>query len=89
MRGNDDCLGSHTQQAPVPMNAPITHLPFADWVTFIFDHPADGPEWYWADDAPSWNGPSSLTCDYVTRLFEDPIPALEGYSDAELNRGLN
>ena len=71
------------------MHRSITHLSFADWVYFIFDHPAEGPQWYWADDAPFWNGPSALTAEYVSRIFEEPWPALEGYSDAELNMGLN
>jgi len=30
-----------------------------------------------------------LTAEYVSRIFEEPWPALEGYSDAELNMGLN
>jgi hypothetical protein len=67
----------------------ITHLSLADWVYFIFDHPVEGPQWYWANDAPFWNGPSALTAEYVSRIFEEPCPALEGYSDAELNMGLN
>ena len=63
----------------------IAHLSFADWVYFIFDHPAEGPHWYSANDAPFWNGPSALTAEYVSRIFEEPWPALEGYRDAELN----
>ena len=70
------------------MQHAITHLSFADWVLFIFDHPAEGPQWYWGD-APSWNAPAALTAEYVTRLFEDPVPALEGFTAAELNMGLN
>ena len=49
----------------------------------------EGPQWYWTDDAPFWNGPSALTAEYVSRIFEEPLPTLEGYSDAELNIGLN
>ena len=71
------------------MHRSITHLSFADWVYFIFDHPAEGRQWYWADDAPFWNGPSALTAEYVSRIFEEPLPTLEGCSDAELNMGLN
>src|SRR5262245_59169599 len=67
----------------------IDHLSFADWVSFVFDHPAEGPEWYWGDEAPFWNAPAKLNADYVTRLFEAPLPALDGFHDAELNRGLN
>ena len=33
--------------------------------------------------------PAALTAEYVTRLFEDPVPALKGFPAAELNMGLN
>jgi hypothetical protein len=70
------------------MSRPIKHLSFDDWLLFIFDHPAEGPEWYADPAAPYWNGPAALTAAYVTRLFEDPIPALAGLTDAEINKGL-
>jgi hypothetical protein len=41
----------------------IDHLTFEDWVYFIFDHPAEGAQWYWAPDAPFWNGPAELTAE--------------------------
>ena len=68
------------------MQHAITHLSFADWVIFIFDHPAEGPEWYWGD-APFWNAPAALTAEYVTRLLA--VPALKGFTAPELNMGLN
>src|SRR5258707_7560559 len=67
----------------------LTDLSYEDWVYFIFDHPAEGPQWYCDETAAFWNGPAKLTCEYVTRLFEEPFPALEGFHDAELNMGLN
>jgi hypothetical protein len=70
------------------MSEPIVYLHFEDWVLFIFDHPAEGPEWHADPGAPSWDGPAALTAEYATRLFEDPVPALEGFSDAEINKGL-
>jgi len=33
------------------------------------DHPAEGPQWYADVNAPFWNGPAKVTCEYVTRLF--------------------
>ena len=66
----------------------IDHLSFEDWVYFIFDHPAEGPEWYWGDEAPFWKASAELTAAYVTQLFEEPFPALEGFRDQELNMGL-
>src|SRR6266550_4979755 len=67
----------------------IDYLSFEDWVYFVFDHPAEGPEWYRGNEAPFWNAPAELTPKYITRLFESPLPALEGFRDAELNMGLN
>jgi hypothetical protein len=70
------------------MGQAITDLSFEDWVSFIFDHPVGGPEWYAEPDAPFWNAAAAATAAYLTRLFEDPCPALEGFTDAELNQGL-
>jgi hypothetical protein len=69
------------------MAAGITYLPFEDWLYFIFDHPATGPEWYADPAAPYWDAPSALTAQHLIRLFEDPCPALAGFTDAELNKG--
>jgi hypothetical protein len=66
----------------------LTHLSFEDWVYFVFDHPAEGPEWHPDPEAPYWNGPAALTAEYVIRLFEDPCSALIGFTDEELNKGL-
>lgn len=62
-------------------------LPFDDWVRHLFDHPGTGPEWWWGPEAPFWQGPAALTIAHVTRLFDDPLPALSAYDDDQLNRG--
>jgi hypothetical protein len=49
---------------------------------------AEGPQWYWGEEAPFWNAPAALTAEYVTRLFEDPVPALDDFTDAEVNMRL-
>jgi hypothetical protein len=59
----------------------IDYLSFEDWVHFVFDHPAEGQEWYWGNEAPFWNAPAELTAKYITRPFEAPLPALEGFRD--------
>jgi hypothetical protein len=66
----------------------LTYLSFEEWVYFAFDHPAQGPEWHADPEAPYWNGPAALTAEYLIRLFEDPCPALVGFGDDELNKGL-
>jgi hypothetical protein len=70
------------------MTQELTFLTFEEWVYFIFDHPAEGPEWHADRDSPHWNGSAALTADYVIRLFENPCPVLAGFSDAEINKGL-
>ena len=62
-------------------------LSFDDWVLHVFDHPATGPEWHWEPDAPYWPGPPAAIVAHLTRLFENPLPPLEGFTDAELNKG--
>jgi hypothetical protein len=69
------------------MDERLTFLSFEDWVKFIFAHEAGGLQWYFAPNAPYWNGPPDLTITYITRLFEDPLPVLSGYSDEQLNQG--
>lgn len=62
----------------------LTDLTFDQWVYHIFDHP---DTWYSAIGSEYWAGPTATTVAYMTRLFEDPIPPLEGFTDEELNRG--
>jgi hypothetical protein len=62
----------------------LENLTFEEWVYHIFDHP---DTWYSAIGSESWDGPAATTVEYMTRLFEDPVPSLEGFSDEELNRG--
>jgi hypothetical protein len=47
------------------------------------------PAWYWGADHDFWDELKSptTTVDYMTRLFENPLPVLAPYSDAQLNQG--
>ena len=58
-----------------------------DWVTLVFDHEVTSPEWYWDDDDEAWNLPAQTLIQYLTRLFQEPLPILHRYSDAQLNQG--
>ncbi len=68
----------------------LTDLSFEAWIAYVFDHPVQEPAWYWDIDQDHWDasGQAALTVAYVTRLFSDPVPALEGYSDEQLKQGL-
>jgi hypothetical protein len=61
---------------------------FDEWLRQVFDHPVADPAWRWgvATDTPE---PAPRDCvAYLTRLFEEPEPALAPYSDAQINQGL-
>jgi hypothetical protein len=60
---------------------------FDAWVRHLFDHPAGGPQWFADPDAPFWVGTADVTVSWVTRLFDDPLPVLAPYSDAQLGQG--
>jgi hypothetical protein len=68
----------------------VSDLTFEEWVIFVFDHPVDDSrlEWYWDLDADWWDGPASLTVDYLTRAFENTLSVFAPYSDSQLNQGL-
>ena len=69
------------------MDERLKFLPFENWVKFIFAHEAGGPQWYFEPNAPYWDGPPDLTVGYITKLFEDPLTILSGYSNEQLNQG--
>ena len=62
----------------------LTDLTFEEWVYHMFDHPE---AWYFAIGSEYWDGPPEVAVEYVTRLFTDPHPHLDGYTDDELKRG--
>jgi hypothetical protein len=69
------------------MGERLTFLAFEDWVKFIFDRRAGGPQWYFEPDAPFWDGPADLTVTYLTQFFEKPGSLLSAYSEEQLNQG--
>ncbi len=58
------------------------------WVAKVFDHPGEGPEWYWDPDADLAEPEPSVRVHLLTELFRDPEPHLSRFSDAQLGRGL-
>lgn len=66
----------------------LTSLTYDEWIRLIFDHPGEGPEWHWGNDVPYWDGPPAVTLAYLTRLFDAPLAVLDGFSDAQINRGM-
>lgn len=73
------------------MSDRITDLSFEDWILFVFCWPEDGDRaigghrWYHDE---WWEPPATVRVEYLTRLFEEPVAALAGYSDGEIAQGL-
>jgi GTP-binding protein len=69
---------------------------FDEWLKWVFDHPvaSEGEkEWWWnepdADEGGRWlDRPPVQALTFVTRLFENPVKHLSGYSDAQIDQGL-
>ncbi len=59
-----------------------------DWVARIFDHPAEGPQWYLDPQADTSEPSAAIALEYLTSLFEDPQRYLAAYSDAQIGQGL-
>jgi hypothetical protein len=60
------------------MERAIPHLSFADWVLFVFDHPAESPQWYWGEEAPFWNAPVGASGEGNAFPFRTTFPAPKG-----------
>ena len=72
----------------LPPGHPPPELSFAEWVTYVFDNAADEDGVFAGSSFPPWDAPRAVSLAYLTRLFEDPAPALAPYSDAQINAGL-
>jgi hypothetical protein len=61
---------------------------YDEWLVYVFDHPVDHlkPAWYFDLDVPVW-AEEPVAVSYLTRLFDDPVPAVAPYSDAQINQG--
>ena len=66
----------------------LTDLTFEQWVRHVFDHELQEPQWYFQPDTDYWSGTPRVTIRYLTQLFDDPVTAVQGYTDAQVNQGL-
>jgi hypothetical protein len=68
----------------------LTDLSFDAWIEHAFA-PAvriGRNAWFFDDDCPWWDPPPSVAVAHITRLFEDPVPPLQWFADAQIAQGL-
>ena len=68
----------------------LTELSFEDWLEHAFGHEVrfQQPAWFFDPDSDWWDpGPVEAVA-YLTRLFEEPEPALRWFSDGQIAQGL-
>lgn len=73
------------------MTTQPTEAAFARWVSYVFDHPVSNPEWYFSRQTDKYQqivSHSQKRIAYLIKLFENPVPYLGNYSDAQINQGL-
>ncbi|MCC6696122.1 MAG: hypothetical protein IT365_10885 [Candidatus Hydrogenedentes bacterium] len=64
-------------------------MEFRDWVKHIFDHAAPEMATYSEIMEPiEWDGSPELKIVYMARLFEEPRPLLDAFSDLQVAHGL-
>lgn len=66
----------------------LRNTTFEDWIEHVFDHEVCEPYWFLDPESGIWAGAPEVTVAYITRLFEDPLPYMENYTDEQLNQGL-
>jgi hypothetical protein len=69
---------------------PLLSLGFEDWVEHVFGHAVETskPAWYNEPDCWRWEAPAEDKVATLARLFEDPVPPLDGFADSQIAQGL-
>jgi len=60
------------------------------WIDYIFEHPVAEPkakEWYWAEDAPEWDGPREEIPTLIAETFERSGELLARFPDDQQDQG--
>jgi hypothetical protein len=66
----------------------LSNLTFEQLLRHVFNHELQDPKWHFQMDTEYWSGPTRVTVSYLTQLFNDPVNAVQGYSDAQVDQGL-
>lgn len=61
---------------------------FEEWRDIVFrEDPEKVDPWWSSLEGDQWDQPNHVV-DHLTRLCRDPLPALDGLTDAQINKGL-
>jgi hypothetical protein len=68
----------------------LTSLSYELWIEHVFSHEVRKYQnaWYFDLGCDTWEAPADVSVAYLTRLFEDPEPAVAYFSDAQIAQGL-
>ncbi|MGY3145974.1 hypothetical protein ACVWYQ_002973 [Bradyrhizobium sp. USDA 3397] len=68
----------------------LQNLSFDDWLEHAFGREVRFQQapWYFDPEHDWWDPPAVEAVSYLTRLFEDPEPALQGFADSQIAQGL-
>src|SRR3954470_11733548 len=68
----------------------LHNLTFEDWLEHAFGREVriQQDPWYFDPDSDWWDPPAAEAVSYLTRLFEDPRLALQGFADSQIAQGL-
>lgn len=73
------------------MGRRIATLAYDHWIEHVFSHdvPTYQPRWYNEPDCDWFDGTPAESVRHLTRLFEDPEPALAYFADSQIAQGLH
>ncbi|WFU44842.1 hypothetical protein QA640_21720 [Bradyrhizobium sp. CB82] len=68
----------------------LQNLAFDDWLEHAFGREVRFQQapWYFDPDYDWWDPSPMEALSHLTRLFEDPEPALRGFADSQIAQGL-
>src|SRR6478609_11815273 len=68
----------------------LQHLSFEDWLEHSFGHEvrSQPAPWFFDPNCDWWDPQPVEAVSHLTRLFEDPEPALQGFADIQIAQGL-
>lgn len=61
---------------------------YQEWVSYVFDHPVNDPEWHFDIDAPTFEAGESEIAQLIDATFRHSGRDLLCFSDAQVNQGI-